>query len=115
VYVFTLPHYLRHPFDEDTGNTLFKVGMSKGAVSRFLGQTRITALPEDAILLRVYRAENPREEEQWFHGLLSAAGHRGTEGKAAGVEWFLTNLAFLDEIAAARGLEAVRYEEGDAG
>lgn len=116
VYVFALPHYIRHLYDEDTGNTLFKVGMSQaGVVSRFFGQTRTTALPEDPILLRVYWAENPAEEERWFQSLLSAAGHLGSHGPAAGREWFLTNLAFLGEVAAARGLAVTfRNDEVDA-
>lgn len=84
-------------------------------MSRFRNQTRTTALPDDAILLRVHPAENPTEEERWFHGLLSAAGHQASGGKAAGREWFLTNLAFLDEVAAARGLPvAFRNDEVDA-
>jgi hypothetical protein len=115
VYVFALPHYLRHPYDEDTGNTLFKVGMSGGVVGRFLGQTRTTALPEDPILLRVYRAENPGEEEKRFHRLLKAARQTRESGGSAGREWFLTSLTLLDEIAAARGLPvAFRNDEVDA-
>jgi T5orf172 domain len=115
VYVFALPHYLRHPYDEDTGDTLFKVGMSKGVVGRFLGQTRTTALPEDPILLRVYRAENPAEEEHRFHGLLKAARQTHKGGGSAGREWFLTSLTLLDEIAELRGLTvAFRNDEVDA-
>jgi len=108
--------YVRHPYDEDTGNTLFKVGMSKDrVVSRFLDQTRTTALPEDPILLRVYRAENPVEEEHRFHRLLKAARQTREDGGSAGREWFLTSLTFLDEIAAARGLPvAFRNDEVDA-
>jgi hypothetical protein len=28
IYVYTLPHYLRHPYDPATGRTLLKVGHS---------------------------------------------------------------------------------------
>jgi hypothetical protein len=63
----------------------------------------------------VYRAENPAEEERWFHHLLKAALHTREGGGSAGREWFLTNLRFLDEIAAARGLAvAFSNDEVDA-
>jgi len=39
-----------------------------------------------------------------FHALLSAADHRRNQGRAAGTEWFLTSLRFLDAIAEDMGL-----------
>lgn len=47
VYVYALPHYLRHPYDEDSGRTLLKVGRADSSViRRFREQIRTTALPE---------------------------------------------------------------------
>ena len=59
IYVYTLPHYLRYPYDPDTGRTLLKVGRSeRDPYERAYAQGRITSPPEDPILLRV----NPASE-----------------------------------------------------
>lgn len=56
IYVYALPHYLRYPFEASTSRTLMKVGRSDSdVIQRFRNQTRITALPEEPILLRIYR------------------------------------------------------------
>jgi hypothetical protein len=56
VYVYALPHYIRHSYDQATGRTLLKVGHSNSdVIVRFRNQTRTTALPEEPILLRIYR------------------------------------------------------------
>jgi hypothetical protein len=58
IYVYALPHYLRYPFDPSTGRTLMKVGKSDNdVILRFRNQTRTTALPEEPILLRIYRTD----------------------------------------------------------
>jgi hypothetical protein len=50
IYVYALPHYLRYPFEPDTGRTLLKVGRSDSdVIVRFRNQTRTTALPEEPI------------------------------------------------------------------
>lgn len=100
IYVYTLPHYLRHPFDPKTGRTLLKVGHSSvDALYRADSQTRVTALPEDPWLLRVYPAEASAEVEQKFHSALSAADHSGVRTQRGGREWFLTSTKFLDHLA----------------
>jgi hypothetical protein len=111
VYVYTLPHYLAHPVspaDEDTlsDRTLFKVGKSDNdVIRRFNEQQRITALPEKPLLVRIYTGiEDKGNVESRFHALLSAADHRRNQGRAAGTEWFLTSLRFLDAIAEDMGL-----------
>lgn len=51
IYVYALPHYLRHPFEPDSDRTLMKVGRSDSdVIMRFRNQTRTTALP----LVRVF-------------------------------------------------------------
>jgi hypothetical protein len=56
IYVYALPHYLRYPFHPESGRTLMKVGQSNhDVILRFRSQTRTTALPEEPILLRIYR------------------------------------------------------------
>lgn len=111
VYVYTLPHYLAHPVspaEDDTlsDRTLFKVGKSDSdVIRRFNEQQRITALPEKPLLVRIYTGvEDKGNVEARFHALLSAADHRRNQGRAAGTEWFLTSLRFLDAIAEDMGL-----------
>lgn len=111
VYVYTLPHYLAHPVspaEEDSlaDRTLFKVGKSDNdVIKRFNEQQRMTALPEKPLLVRIYTGvEDKGNVEGRIHALLSAADHRRNQGRAAGTEWFLTSLRFLDAIAEDMGL-----------
>jgi len=103
IYVYTLPHYLHHPYDPDTGRTLYKVGRSdRDVIERFRSQTRITALPEEPVLLRIYRideSETSATIERQFHLTLEAADHDRSTARTGGTEWFLTSLKFLDQIA----------------
>jgi len=103
IYVYTLPHYLHHPYDPETGRTLYKVGRSdRGVIERFRNQTRITALPEEPVLLRVYRTDETEKSgaiERQFHLTLEAADHDRSTARTGGTEWFLTSLKFLDQIA----------------
>jgi hypothetical protein len=103
IYVYALPHYLRYPYDQDSGRTLLKVGRSdRDVIERFRSQTRTTALPEEPVLLRVYPVEvgaPSMEVERTFHRLLEAADHDRSQARTGGTEWFLTSVRFLDEIA----------------
>ena len=107
IYVYTLPHYYNQPLQpsEDdvlADRTLMKVGKSDSdVIRRFRQQERNTALPEDPLLLRIYTSvEGKGDVERRFHLLLSAADHRRNKSRAAGSEWFLTSLKFLDALAA---------------
>jgi len=103
IYVYALPHYLRYPFDPKSGRTLMKVGRSSDVMLRFRNQTRTTALPEEPILLRIYRTPESAVElasiENDFHRLLKAADHYQSVARTAGREWFITSTKFLDEVA----------------
>lgn len=108
IYVYALPHYLRYPYDEESGRTLLKVGMSNRSVlQRFHDQTRTTALPEDPVLLRIYPTldETGVAKERQFHELLEAADHERSRARTGGTEWFLTSLRFLDAVARTVSLE----------
>ena len=106
IYVYTLPHYVRHPFDLKTGRTLLKVGHSSvDALYRATSQSRITSLPEDPWLLRIYPADASAEVEKKFHTFLRDFDHVGVKGDRTGAEWFLTSLKALDRIALTLGLE----------
>jgi T5orf172 domain len=104
IYVYSLPHYLRYPYDPISGLTLMKVGRSDSSVMvRFREQTRTTALPEEPLLLRIYRADLSRaaQIEKEFHALLKGGGHGREVCRSAGQEWFVTSTAHLDAMARA--------------
>ncbi len=106
LYVYTLPHYVRYPYDQKTGRTLLKVGHSSvDALYRANSQARVTSLPEDPWLLRIYPAVATSHVETEFHGFLRDADHDGIRGGRVGAEWFLTSLKFLDRIARSLDLE----------
>jgi Meiotically up-regulated gene 113 len=114
VYVYSLPHYLRHPYDEVSGRTLMKVGRAdRSVIKRFRDQTRTTALPEDPVLLRVYPCDEDgsTDLEGKFHRLLEAADHDRSKARTGGTEWFLTSVKFLDEIAATLNLDVREVSE----
>ncbi len=112
IYVYALPHYLRHPVapsadDLDADRTLMKVGKSDNdTIRRFRQQQRSTEVPEDPQLLRVYVGDGSSYAmiERQMHDLIRAADHRQARGRVSGTEWFLTSLKFLDAIASSLGL-----------
>jgi len=102
VYVYTYPHYWRHPYVADSERRLLKVGHTTDrAWTRVVTQARQTGMPEDPLLLRVYKADDPTAAERTFHGLLDAAEHHRSVGTAVGTEWFVTTVEFCDAVAAA--------------
>lgn len=118
IYVYTLPHYLRYPYEPDSGRTLLKVGRSeRDPYERAYTQGRITALPEDPILLRVYPIPtgDTATVEAEFHSWLTDADHERSRSLRGGSEWFLTSTKFLDRIARSKGLDIRIVAEFDAG
>lgn len=118
IYVYALPHYLRYPFDAETGRTLMKVGRSDSdIILRFRNQTRTTALPEEPILLRIYRSDSgsTATTENNFHRLLEAADHARSVARLAGREWFVTSTRFLDEVARVMGLQIIVVNDASIG
>ncbi|MCL2788653.1 MAG: hypothetical protein FWD59_09240 [Micrococcales bacterium] len=116
IYVYTLPHYLRYPYDPVSGRTLLKVGHSAvDAHYRAESQGRLTALPEDPILLRIYPAEASAHAERTFHSWLRDADHASSRTIRGGAEWFLTSTKFLDRIARSLGLETRVVNDFEAG
>jgi len=102
VYVYTYPHYWRHPYVPDSERRLLKVGRTTNqAWSRVLNQARQTGMPEDPLLLRVYKTDDPMAAEKDFHMLLDAAEHQRSVGAAVGKEWFVTTVEYCDAVATA--------------
>lgn len=115
VYVYALPHYLRYPYDK-SGRTLMKVGRSDSdVIQRFRNQTRTTALPEEPILLRIYKTDQQASgsAEDRFHRLLEAADHNRSVARTAGREWFVTSTRFLDEVARTLSLKIEVVNESE--
>ena len=118
IYVYTLPHYIRYPYDPDSGRTLLKVGRSeRDAYQRSHSQGRITALPEDPVLLRVYEVTtgDTSAVEHDFHSWLNDADHERSRSLRGGSEWFLTSTKFLDRVARAKGLPITVVSDLSAG
>ncbi|WP_186629402.1 GIY-YIG nuclease family protein [Rhodococcus sp. BP22] len=115
IYVYTLPHYIKHRADEESGRTFLKVGHSaRDAFYRARSQGRLTALPEDPILLRIYPADESANMERLFHSWLEDADHSRSRTTRGGSEWFLTSPKFLDRIAASLGLSVIEVTLYDA-
>lgn len=100
MYVYSYPQYLLAEAFDSENKTLLKIGASGNVDKRMDRQSRQTEVPEDLIALRVFLIDDPFDIEEHFHNILIAAGqhHKTTAG---GVEWFRTNLATIDAIAAA--------------
>lgn len=110
IYVYALPHYLRYPFDPDSGRTLLKVGRSdRDVILRMREQTRTTALPEEPVLLRIYPTDESKSSdvEARFHRTLRAFDHGRTVERMAGREWFLTTTQALDALASLMDLSPI--------
>ena len=119
IYVYSLMHYLRFPYDQGTGRTLMKVGRSdRDVIKRFREQIRTTALPEEPVLLRIYESTSETTElaamEKRFHSLLEAADHDRSAARTGGTEWFLTSLKFLDEIGSTLNLKVILNKDINA-
>jgi len=109
VYVYTYPHYWRHPYVPDSERRLLKVGRTTHqSWHRILRQVRQTGMPEDPLLLRVYKTDDPPATEKIFHMLLDAAEHHRTVGTAVGKEWFITTVDYCDAVATALKLEVLK-------
>ena len=127
VYIFTYPHYLRHPTHQSTESekmpdrTLLKVGFTdKDILERVNQETSQTGVPEHRRILRAYlltegNGQSHQNIERQFHDLLDSAGHAGpkrgsTEHQRGGKEWFYTNVDFLDKVATLLKLEIVEID-----
>ena len=99
IYVYTYPHYYRHPVmrekdDEVDDRTYLKIGMSKkDASERVMQQT--TGMPEQPMLLQIWVGGNDsdlKKIEKKIHDHLRTVGHGNHQNSRPGSkEWFLTN------------------------
>lgn len=113
IYVYTYPHYYRHPVVQETDDTdartYLKVGMSeKDAFKRVMQQK--TGMPEPPMVLQIWVTENDddlKEIEKEIHNHLRTVGHGGNHSKRR--EWFLTNEQSVASTANLLGLK-LHYE-----
>lgn len=94
LYCFTYPSTM--------ARNRFKIGMSEQGVKtrlikEFSSKER-TIQPEDPIVLRLWKSDNPKEDEKLFHKLLEREHVQSATG---GHEWFDTSLNRIDLIAEA--------------
>lgn len=117
IYVYTLPHYLRYPYEPDSGRTLLKIGHpARDAVYRANSQGKLTALPEDPILLRIYPVDESAKAEKKFHEWLRDADHAGTALSAEVRSGLSHQLSSSIRVAQAVGLNVLvinDFETGD--
>ncbi len=130
VYVFTYPHYLRHPThpspetEKMPDRTLLKVGYTEGDILERVNQeTRGAGIPEHRRVLRAYlvtadKGGTAKDFERTFHNMLDTAGHAGpkrgsVDFQRGGNEWFFTSIEFLDQIAKTLDLETIEFDTPD--
>ena len=112
IYVYTYPHYMKHPVlkaeDDDTKTrTYLKIGKSETGMLGRIKQQNTTSMPEPPLVLRLYTVPEGdiTEIEAKIHSHLSAAEHGRVLMIGAGKEWFLTHLEFIDSTANLLGLQ----------
>lgn len=89
-------HYQEAPELVKVGNT------QHSAINRIMAQARGTGCPFEPIIMKVWLCEDPREVKALFQGILR---YRGKQHLMPGAsEWFYTDLAELQGIAAVLGL-----------
>lgn len=98
VYIYTYPGY---------ENRAYKIGMSsRSVIERVKEQSRGTAIPEEALIVRAIRTHDCRQLEKDLHKHLAAARTAG-----GGQEWFRIALKELDQalLAKTKGLPVKVY------
>ena len=114
IYVYSYPHYLKHPhiLSQDgvtDERKMMKIGMSGvDARTRVFGQT--AAMPEEPVTLYLFtgvgevRFSTCSDDEllgveKKIHKHLENIGHRRSNDTGGGKEWFITNEKTIESIA----------------
>ena len=108
IYVYSYPHYLRHPVKPDKDDTTddrtyLKIGMSEDDVLKRVGQQK-TGMPEPPQILQIWLVENDSDIEKFEKKIqdhLRMIGHGGPNKRR---EWFLTNEQSVESTANLLGL-----------
>ena len=108
IYVYSYPHYLRHPVkpdkdDRTNDRTYLKIGMTEDDILKRVGQQK-TGMPEPPDILQIWLVENEseiKEVEEKIHKHLRTIGHGGQNKRR---EWFLTNEQSVEATANLLGL-----------
>ena len=88
VFVYTYPHYWRHPYQAELNRRLLRIGRTPDAAwKRVLAQAAAAEVPERPVLLRFYAADDAAAAEQTFHRLLNGADHADPRADNGGRRW----------------------------
>ena len=124
IYVYTYPHYRKHPQIESTNDTAerfhLKVGKTVRTAKRRVSE-QTAGMPEDPmpILLIVGMDEKEFENhpnlldkvEKTIHEHLTIIGHAKLGNKGGGKEWFLTNKETIESMAKLMGLKILDADD----
>lgn len=106
LYCFTYPSTM--------ARNRFKIGMSEqGVKTRLIKEFSCkeqTIQPEDPIILRLWKSDDPKGDEKLFHQLLA---REHVENITGGHEWFDTSMNRIDLIAEALLLKQMNTQGGN--
>ena len=112
IYVYSFPHYVKHPsIESEDGLTderyMLKIGMTSVEVVKRIKQQK-TAMPEDPVLYYVFSLGKSNlslaEAEKKLHDHLRSIGHRRPTDAGGGTEWFVTNFETIMSCSGLMGL-----------
>ncbi len=118
IYVYTYPHYRKHPEIESTDDTAeryhLKVGKTARSAKRRVSE-QTAGMPEDPVPILLITGEEEKEfkdqpdlldkVEKSIHEHLAIIGHATLGNKGGGKEWFLTNKETIESMAKLMGLK----------
>ena len=117
IYVYTYPHYRKHPEIESTDDTAeryhLKVGKTARSAKRRVSE-QTAGMPEDPVPILLITGKDEKEfkdhpnlldkVEKTIHEHLAIIGHAKLSDKGGGKEWFLTNKETIESTAKLMGL-----------
>ena len=124
IYVYTYPHYHKHPEIESTDDTAeryhLKVGKTTRPAKRRVSE-QTTGMPEDPVPILLIEGKDEKEfenhtdlldkVEKTIHEHLTIIGHAKLSNKGGGKEWFLTNKETIESMAKLMGLKILDADD----
>ena len=118
IYVYTYPHYRKHPEIESTDDTAeryhLKVGKTARSAKRRVSE-QTAGMPEDPVPILLITGKEEKEfkdhpdllekVEKSIHEHLAIIGHAKLGNTGGGKEWFLTNKETIESMAKLMGLK----------
>ena len=125
IYVYTYPHYRKHPEIESTDYPAeryhLKVGKTARTAKRRVSE-QTAGMPEDPVPILLIVGKNEKEfkdhppdlldrVEKTIHEHLTIIGHAKLGNKGGGKEWFLTNKETIESMAKLMGLKILDADD----